>query len=104
MTTGTAKCRVAQVFRTWDLDYLSHLRAHVLDTPRESRAQVQEGLGPPGRRSADEGVGTSASESVLDQRGASPLQACALRPVTEGNGVAVRRGREQPEVNHRSVG
>lgn len=48
-------------------------------------------------------AGPSASESVSDPRGASPLQAVALRPVTEGNGVAARRGREQPEVNHRSV-
>jgi len=46
----------------------------------------------------------SAPESVLDQKGESPIQACALRPVTEGNCVAVRRGGEQPKVNHRSVG
>ena len=39
-----------------------------------------------------------------DQRGESPLQANALRPVTECNCVAVRRGGEQQEVNDPSVG
>jgi hypothetical protein len=44
----------------------------------------------------------SASESVPDQRGASPLRAYVLRPVTEGNRVAARPGGEQLEVNDRS--
>jgi hypothetical protein len=44
-----------------------------------------------------------APESALVQRGASPLQAYALRPETEGNCVAVRRGGEQPEVRDQSV-
>ncbi len=39
----------------------------------------------------------------LGQRGVSPLQARALRPVTEGNCVAVRRGGKQPEVNDQSA-
>ena len=45
-----------------------------------------------------------APESVRDQRGESPLQACALRPVTDRNRVAARRGGEQREVNDQSVG
>jgi hypothetical protein len=44
-----------------------------------------------------------ASASVFDQGGASPLQASAYRPVTDGNCVAARRGGEQPEVNDQSV-
>jgi hypothetical protein len=48
--------------------------------------------------------GSGAPESVPDLGGASPSQASALRPVTEGQGVAVRRGPKQLEVNHRSVG
>jgi len=32
-------------------------------------------------------------------RGGSPRRACALRPVTEVNCVAARRGGEQTEVN-----
>ena len=43
-------------------------------------------------------VHPSASVSVYDQRGASPLQANVLRLVAEGNCVAVRRGGEQPEA------
>ena len=39
----------------------------------------------------------------LGQRGVSPLQARALRPVTEGNCVAVRRGGKQPEVHDQSA-
>ena len=46
---------------------------------------------------------TSASVSVFGQGGASPFQAYALRPVTEGNCVAARRGGKQPEVNDQSV-
>ena len=44
----------------------------------------------------------SAFESVPDLRGASPLRACVLRPVTESNCVAARPGGEQPEVNDQS--
>ena len=44
-----------------------------------------------------------ASASVFGPRGVSPLQARALRPVTEGNCVAARRGGEQPEVNAQSA-
>ena len=43
-----------------------------------------------------------APESGPGRRGGSPLQACALRPVTEDNCVAVRRGGEQSE-GERSV-
>jgi multicomponent Na+:H+ antiporter subunit D len=46
----------------------------------------------------------SASVSVFGQRGVSPLQACLLRPVTERNCVAARRGGEQREVNESPVG
>ena len=46
----------------------------------------------------------SAPESVLDREGESPSQAYALRPVTEGQGVAARRGPKRLEVNCRSVG
>jgi hypothetical protein len=46
----------------------------------------------------------SAPESVRGRRGGSPLQAYALRPVTERNCVAARRGGEQREVNNQSVG
>jgi hypothetical protein len=45
-----------------------------------------------------------APVSAFVQRGASPLQANALRPETEGNCVAVRRGGEQPEVRDQSAG
>ena len=48
--------------------------------------------------------GTSAPASVRGQRGGSPLQAYALRPVTDCNCVAARRGGEQQEVNDQSVG
>ena len=44
-----------------------------------------------------------APESARGQRGASPLQAYALRPVTECNCVAKRRGGGQQEVNDQSV-
>jgi hypothetical protein len=46
----------------------------------------------------------SAPVSVLNQRGASPLQVYLLRPVTDCNCVVVRRGGEQQEVNDQSVG
>jgi hypothetical protein len=46
----------------------------------------------------------SASGSLQQQEGASPSRADVLRPVTERNGVAARRGREQLEVNDRSAG
>ena len=45
-----------------------------------------------------------APESARGLRGVSPLQAYALRPVTNPNCVAVRRGGEQGEVNYSSVG
>ena len=54
---------------------------------------------PPGQQV----VRASASVSVPGQRGASPLQVDALRPVTEGNCVAARRGGKQPEVNDQSA-
>src|SRR5258707_6979513 len=44
-----------------------------------------------------------ASASVFGPRGVSPLQARALRPVTDGNCVAARRGGEEPEVNVQSA-
>ena len=46
---------------------------------------------------------SSASASVFGQRGASPLQARALRPVTDGNCVLARGGGKQPEVNDQPV-
>jgi len=48
--------------------------------------------------------GTRAPASVRGQRGGSPLQAYALRPVTDCNCVAARRGGEQQEVKDQSVG
>jgi len=39
---------------------------------------------------------------VFDQRGGSPLQVDALRPVSEGNCVVVRRDGKQPEENDQS--
>ncbi len=45
-----------------------------------------------------------APESACGQRGVSPLQVNALRPVTKCNCVAKRRGGEQQEVNDQSVG
>jgi hypothetical protein len=47
---------------------------------------------------------SSAPESVFNRRGGSPLQVYALRPVTDCNCVAVRRGGEPQEVNDPSVG
>ena len=49
-------------------------------------------------------AGMNAPRSVHGQRGDSPLQADALRPVTERNCVAARWGGEQREVNNQSVG
>jgi len=46
----------------------------------------------------------SAPESASSQRGESPLQVNALRPVTECNCDAAMRGGEQQEVNDQSVG
>jgi len=46
----------------------------------------------------------SAPESARSQRGGSPLQANALRPVTECNCDAAMRGGEQQEVKDQSVG
>ena len=46
----------------------------------------------------------SAPGRVYGQRGESPLQAYALRPVTNCNCVAVRRGGKQQEVTDQSVG
>jgi hypothetical protein len=46
----------------------------------------------------------SAPVSAHTQRGASPLQAYALRPVAEGNCVAVRRGGKQLEARDQSAG
>ena len=45
-----------------------------------------------------------APASVHRQRGGSPRQECALRPETECNCVAARRGGKQQEVNDQSVG
>ena len=45
----------------------------------------------------------SVTVSVFGQRGASPFQACVLRPVSEGNCVVARRGGKQPEENDQSV-
>ena len=45
----------------------------------------------------------SASEMVPDQRGASPLGAHVLRPVTDSNCVVARPGGEQLEVNDQSA-
>src|SRR2546425_6474409 len=45
-----------------------------------------------------------APESARSQRGASPLQVNALRPVTECHCDAAMRGGEQQEVNDQSVG
>ena len=49
-------------------------------------------------------VRASASVSVYNQRGVSPLQVIVLGLVAEGNCVAVRRGGEQPEAKDQSVG
>ncbi len=46
----------------------------------------------------------SAPASEHGQRGESPRQACALRPVTDQKGVTVRWGPKQWEVNSQSVG
>ena len=46
----------------------------------------------------------SAPGRVCGQRGESPLQAYALRPVTDCNCVAVKRGGKQQEVTDQSVG
>ena len=48
-------------------------------------------------------VTSSASASVLGQRGVSPFQVRALRPVTKGNCVLARGGGKQLEVNDQSV-
>ena len=45
-----------------------------------------------------------APESASSQRGESPLQENALRPVTECNCDAAMRSGEQQEVNDQSIG
>jgi hypothetical protein len=45
-----------------------------------------------------------ASVRVSGWKGGSPFQACPLRPVTDCNCVAARRGGEQQEVKKSSVG
>src|SRR5687768_2207028 len=49
-------------------------------------------------------AGGRASVSVFGWQGESPFQACPLRPVTDCNCVAARRGGEQQEVKKSSVG
>ena len=44
-----------------------------------------------------------APESAYGQRGGSPLQVRTLRPVTDCNCVAVRRGVKQQEVSDRPL-
>jgi hypothetical protein len=63
-----------------------------------------QGLSQPEKTRFRTQFGMSAPESVRGRRGGSPLQAYALRPVTERNCVAARRGGEQREVNNQSVG
>jgi hypothetical protein len=67
---------------------------------RETRTSGSEGGEP-------QANGTSlplcAPVSVLGQRGESPLQVDALRPVTERNCVLARGGGKQREVNDQSV-
>jgi hypothetical protein len=47
--------------------------------------------------------GGPPAASASGQRGASPLQACPLRPVADRNCVAARRGGEQREASESSV-
>jgi len=56
------------------------------------------------RKSAGGDACGRAPESASGRRGESPLQANALRPVTECNCDAAMRGGEQQEVNDQSVG
>ncbi len=44
-----------------------------------------------------------AFESLVEQRGVSRIQVAALRPVSESNCVAARRGGKQLEENDQSV-
>src|SRR5437588_8428068 len=83
----------------WTIIHLSdlHLSEYLGEPPEISRKK---------KRSKQAG-GTPAVRAPVSahvQRGESPLQAYALRPVTEGNCVAARRGGEQPEVRDQSAG
>jgi hypothetical protein len=62
------------------------------------------GVPPAIHLKAGETPAVRAPTSALVQRGVNPLQAYVLRPVTEGNCVAVRRGGEQLEVRDQSAG
>ncbi len=63
-----------------------------------------EDSGPTRSMNARRSAHSSAPESVSDWRGGSPLQAYALRPVTNCYCVAARRGGELQEVSDPSVG
>jgi hypothetical protein len=63
---------------------------------RETRTSGSEGGETEINRSS---LPLCASVSVFGRKGVSPFQAYALRPVTERNCVAARRGGEQREVN-----
>jgi hypothetical protein len=65
-----------------------------VNTMKRRRALARQGFKPL----------ASAPVSAHTQRGASPLQAYALRPVAEGNCVAVRRGGKQLEARDQSAG
>ena len=67
---------------------------------REIRLYGSEGGGTQANGSS---LPLCASASVFGPRGGSPLQARTLRPVTERNCVAARRGGEQREVNDQSA-
>jgi len=67
---------------------------------RENRTSGSEGRESETNRTS---LPLCAFASLFDQRGVSPLQVDALRPVSESNCVVVRRGGKQLEENDQSV-
>jgi putative ABC transport system permease protein len=76
-------------------------QAAAIDQPRSLfltvMLRLKSGQSPPA-------ASASAPAMALRQRGGSPLQAYALRPVPNDNCVAARRGGEQSTGNDQSVG
>ena len=90
------------------LVYILHPWITLHDTPFPETSAPCEHCRMPSRQRRD-CVGWVAKRqdgafaSLFDQKGGSPFQVGALRPVSEGNCVVARRGGKQGEENDQSV-